>query len=65
MVEGHVLRPGVLRAWKVVTGFAVVGSAFQMIFRTKYGERDHVFTPVSEAPDLMPFILCARPSRAC
>jgi hypothetical protein len=42
-----ILQPSTLRAWRVVTWVAMAGSGFQMIFRTDYGDKDHVFKPVS------------------
>ena len=31
---------------RVATGAAVVFTAFQLVLRTDYGEKEHVFTPV-------------------
>lgn len=31
---------------KVTTGVATFFTGFQLLFRTDYGEREHVFTPV-------------------
>ncbi|KAM3571177.1 hypothetical protein VYU27_006787 [Nannochloropsis oceanica] len=43
---GPVLKPSTLRAWKVTTGVATFFTGFQLLFRTDYGEREHVFTPI-------------------
>lgn len=46
-MSGPALQPGTIRAWKVFTAVACTFTGYQMIFRTDYGDKEHVFSPVS------------------
>ncbi|CAM9935260.1 unnamed protein product [Heterosigma akashiwo] len=39
-----VLKPQTSRNWKLATAILSAGAAFQLVFRTDFGEREHIFS---------------------